>query len=170
MTDPDAVEAAIRPDTRLIWVETPTNPMLKLVDLGAIAAIGRRHGIWTVADNTFASPFVQRPLDHGFSAVVHSTTKYLNGHSDVIGGVAIVGEDRELGERLRFLQNAVGGISGPFDSFLVLRGIKTLALRMQRHCTNALAIAEFLAGHPAHSPRHLSWAFSHHSMRLPVVK
>jgi cystathionine gamma-lyase len=149
MTDPGAVEAAIRPDTRLIWVETPTNPMLKLVDLAAIAAIGRRHGIWTAADNTFASPFVQRPLDHGFSAVVHSTTKYLNGHSDVIGGVAIVGEDRELAERLRFLQNAVGGISGPFDSFLVLRGIKTLALRMERHCANALAVAEFLARHSA---------------------
>lgn len=149
MTDPAAVEAAIRPDTRLIWVETPTNPMLKLVDLAAIAAIGRRHGVWTAADNTFASPFVQRPLDFGFSAVVHSTTKYLNGHSDVIGGVAIVGEDRELAERLRFLQNAVGGISGPFDSFLVLRGIKTLALRMQRHCDNALAVAEFLARHPA---------------------
>jgi cystathionine gamma-lyase len=149
MTKPAAVEAAIRPDTRLILVETPTNPMLKLVDLAAVAAIGRRHGIWTVADNTFASPFVQRPLDHGFSAVLHSTTKYLNGHSDVIGGVAVVGEDRELAERLRFLQNAVGGISGPFDSFLVLRGIKTLALRMQRHCANALAIAMYLSRHPA---------------------
>ena len=149
MTDPGAVEAAIRPNTRLIWVETPTNPMLKLVDLDAVAAIGRRHGVWTVADNTFASPFVQRPLDHGFSAVVHSTTKYLNGHSDVIGGVAIVGEDRELAERLGFLQNAVGSISGPFDSFLVLRGVKTLALRMERHCANALAIAEWLETHPA---------------------
>ncbi len=144
MTDPGAVEAAIRPSTRLIWVETPTNPMLKLVDLAAIAAIGRRHGIWTAADNSFASPFVQRPLDYGFSAVVHSTTKYLNGHSDVIGGIAIIGEDRELAERLGFLQNAVGGISGPFDSFLVLRGVKTLALRMERHCANALAIAEWL--------------------------
>jgi len=149
MTDPGAVEAAIRPNTRLIWVETPTNPMLKLVDLDAVAAIGRRHGVWTVADNTFASPFVQRPLDHGFSAVVHSTTKYLNGHSDVIGGMAIVGEDPELAERLGFLQNAVGGISGPFDSFLVLRGVKTLALRMERHCANALAIAEWLETHPA---------------------
>jgi cystathionine gamma-lyase len=149
MTDPTAVEAAIHPHTRLIWVETPTNPMLKLVDLAAIAAIGRRHAIWTVADNTFASPFVQRPLDHGFSAVVHSTTKYLNGHSDVIGGIAIVGEDRELAEKLGFLQNAVGGISGPFDSFLVLRGVKTLALRMERHCANALAIAEWLERHSA---------------------
>ena len=149
MTDPGAVEAAIRPNTRLIWVETPTNPMLKLVDLDAVAAVGRRRGVWTVADNTFASPFVQRPLDHGFSAVVHSTTKYLNGHSDVIGGMAIVGEDRELAERLGFLQNAVGGISGPFDSFLVLRGVKTLALRMERHCANALTIAEWLERHPA---------------------
>jgi cystathionine gamma-lyase len=149
MTDPGAVEAAIRPSTRLIWVETPTNPMLKLVDLAAVAAIGRRHGIWTVADNTFASPFVQRPLDHGFSAVVHSTTKYLNGHSDVIGGMVVIGEDRELAERVGFLQNAVGGIAGPFDSFLVLRGVKTLALRMERHCANALAVAEWLERHPA---------------------
>ncbi len=149
MADLGAVEAAIRPETRLIWVETPTNPMLKLVDLAGIAAIGRRRGIRTAADNTFASPFVQRPLDHGFDLVVHSTTKYLNGHSDVIGGVAIVGDDVQLADRLRFLQNAVGGIAGPFDSFLVLRGIKTLALRMERHCANALAVAEYLAGHRA---------------------
>lgn len=149
MSQPGAVEAAIRPQTRLIWVETPTNPMLKLVDLAAIADIGRRRGIWTVADNTFASPWVQRPLDHGFNAVVHSTTKYLNGHSDMIGGIAVVGEDRELAERLKFLQNAVGGIAGPFDCFLALRGVKTLALRMERHCANALAIAVWLDRHPA---------------------
>jgi cystathionine gamma-lyase len=149
MSGPENIETAIRPNTRLIWVESPTNPMLKLVDLAAVAEIGRRRGIWTVADNTFASPFVQRPLDHGFSAVVHSTTKYLNGHSDVIGGAAIVGDDREFAEQLKFLQNAVGGIAGPFDSFLVLRGIKTLALRMERHCANALAIAEWLERHPA---------------------
>ena len=149
MSDPAAVEAAIRPQTRLIWVETPTNPMLKLVDLAAIAAIGRRRSVWTAADNTFASPFVQRPLDHGLDLVVHSTTKYLNGHSDVIGGIAVVGDDRELSERLGFLQNAVGGIAGPFDSFLTLRGIKTLALRMGRHCENALAVAEWLDRHPA---------------------
>ena len=124
MSEPGAVEAAIREDTRLIWVETPTNPMLKLVDLAAVATIGRKHGIWTVADNTFASPYVQRPLDHGCSAVIHSTTKYLNGHSDVIGGIAVVGEDTGLAERLAFLQNAVGAIAGPFDSFLVLRGIR----------------------------------------------
>jgi cystathionine gamma-lyase len=149
MSEPGAVEAAIREDTRLIWVETPTNPMLKLVDLAAVATIGRKHGIWTVADNTFASPYVQRPLDHGCSAVIHSTTKYLNGHCDVIGGIAVVGEDTGLAERLALLQNALGAIAGPFDSFLVLRGIKTLALRMERHCANALAIAEFLTGHKA---------------------
>lgn len=149
MSDPKNVVAAIRPDTRLIWLETPTNPMLKLVDLGAIAEIGLRYGLWAVADNTFASPWVQRPLDHGFSAVVHSTTKYLNGHSDVIGGIAVVGNDRELANRLKFVQNAVGGIAGPFDSFLALRGIKTLALRMERHCANALAIAQWLERHPA---------------------
>jgi cystathionine gamma-lyase len=149
MSHPENVEAAIRPNTRLIWVETPTNPMLKLVDLAAIAAIGRRRQIWTVADNTFASPWVQRPLDHRMSAVVHSTTKYLNGHSDVIGGIAVVADDRELTVRLKYIQNAVGGIAGPFDSFLVLRGIKTLALRMERHCANALAVAEWLELHPA---------------------
>jgi cystathionine gamma-lyase len=150
MTEPAAVEAAIRPETRLIWVETPTNPMLKLVDLAAIAALGRRRGIWTAADNTFATPYAQRPLGHGFDVVVHSTTKYLNGHSDVIGGAAIVGDGRaELADRLKFIQNAVGAVAGPFDSFLVLRGIKTLALRMERHCANALAIAHWLEGHKA---------------------
>jgi cystathionine gamma-lyase len=147
MSDPRRVEAAIGPQTKLIWVETPTNPLLKLVDLSAIAEIGRRRGVWTAADNTFASPWVQRPLDHGFSVVIHSTTKYLNGHSDVIGGIAIVGDDHELSDRLRFLQNAVGGIASPFDSFLVLRGIKTLALRMERHCANAQTIAEALDRH-----------------------
>jgi len=147
-TDPARVEAAIRPNTRLIWVETPTNPTLKLVDLEAIAAIARRRGIWAAADNTFASPWVQRPLDFGFHLVVHSTTKYLNGHSDMIGGVAIVGDAPELRERMGFLQNAVGAISGPFDSFLALRGVKTLALRMERHCDNALAVAAWLEQHP----------------------
>ncbi len=149
MSHPENVEAAIRSNTGLIWVETPTNPMLKLVDLAAIAEIGRQRRIWTVADNTFASPWVQRPLDHGFSGVVHSTTKYLNGHSDVIGGVAVVGDDRELADHVKFVQNAVGGIAGPFDSFLALRGIKTLALRMERHCSNALAVAGWLERHPA---------------------
>ncbi len=148
LTNPAALEAAIRPNTRLLWVETPTNPMLKLVDLSAVAAIARKHGLISVCDNTFATPFVQRPLEHGFDIVVHSATKYLNGHSDCVGGVAVVGSNASLQERLAYLQNAVGAISGPFDSFLVLRGIKTLALRMERHCANALAIAQFLEKHP----------------------
>jgi cystathionine beta-lyase/cystathionine gamma-synthase len=148
LTDAGRLEAAIRPNTRLIWVETPTNPTLKLVDLAAIAAIARKRGIFTGADNTFASPYVQRPLEHGFDLVVHSTTKYLNGHSDMVGGVAVVGDNEELRERLTFLQNAVGAIQGPFDSFLALRGLKTLALRMERHCTSALKIAQWLERHP----------------------
>jgi cystathionine gamma-lyase len=148
LTNPAALEAAIRPNTRLVWVETPTNPLLKLVDLSAVAAIARKHGLISVCDNTFATPFVQRPLEHGFDIVVHSATKYLNGHSDCVGGVAVVGDNASLQERLAYLQNAVGAISGPFDSFLVLRGIKTLALRMERHCANALAIAQFLEKHP----------------------
>ena len=143
LADLKAVEAAIRPDTKMLWVETPTNPTLRLADLEGLAAIAARHGLIAVADNTFASPYVQRPLEHGFDVVVHSTTKYLNGHSDMIGGCAIV-RDAELGERLRFLQNATGGISGPFDSFLALRGLKTLALRMERHCASALRIARWL--------------------------
>jgi cystathionine gamma-lyase len=147
LTNPAALEAAIRPNTRLVWVETPTNPLLKLVDLSAVAAIARKHGLLSVCDNTFATPFVQRPLEHGFDIVVHSATKYLNGHSDCVGGVAVVGSNAPLKERLAYLQNAVGAISGPFDSFLILRGIKTLALRMERHCANALAIARFLEKH-----------------------
>jgi cystathionine gamma-lyase len=148
LSQPSELEAAIRPNTRLVWVETPTNPLLKLVDLGAIAQIARRRGLLSVCDNTFATPFLQLPLQHGFDIVVHSTTKYLNGHSDAVGGAAVVRDDDSLRERLGYLQNAVGGVSGPFDSFLTLRGIKTLALRMERHCTNAQAIAEFLASHP----------------------
>ena len=148
LSDPRALEAAIRPDTRLIWVETPTNPLLKLVDLSAVAAIAKRRGLISVCDNTFATPYIQRPLEHGFDIVVHSTTKYLNGHSDAIGGAAIVRADADLEERIAYLQNAAGGVSGPFDSFLTLRGIKTLALRMERHCANALEIAAFLERHP----------------------
>ena len=148
LSDPDALEAAIRPNTRLVWVETPTNPLLKLVDLERVAAIAKKRGIWAAADNTFASPYVQRPLEHGFDLVVHSTTKYLNGHSDMVGGVAVVADNAELGERLKFLQNAVGAIQGPFDSFLALRGLKTLALRMERHCTSGLKIAAWLERHP----------------------
>lgn len=151
LADMDAVKAAIRPQTRMILVETPTNPLLKLVDLEAIAALCRRHDLIAVADNTFASPWIQRPLELGFDVVMHSTTKYLNGHSDVIGGVTVVGGEARnaaLRERLAFLHNAIGSIAGPFDSFLVLRGIKTLDLRMQRHCENALEIAGWLEGHP----------------------
>jgi cystathionine gamma-lyase len=148
LSDPRAFEAAIRPDTRLVWVETPTNPLLKLVDLSAVAAIAKRRGLIAVCDNTFATPFIHRPLEHGFDIVVHSTTKYLNGHSDAIGGAAVVRADADLQERIGYLQNAVGGVSGPFDSFLTLRGIKTLALRMERHCASALQIAAFLEQHP----------------------
>jgi cystathionine gamma-lyase len=143
MSDTANVERALRAETKMIWVETPTNPLLKLADLSAIAALAKKRGALAVADNTFASPFVQRPLEHGFDIVVHSTTKYLNGHSDVVSGCAVVGENPELAERLRFLQNAVGAIAGPFDSFLALRGLKTLALRMERHCSNALKIARW---------------------------
>jgi cystathionine gamma-lyase len=148
LSKPGALEAAIRPETRLVWVETPTNPLLKIVDLSAVARIAGQHGLLTVCDNTFATPYLQRPLEHGFDVVVHSTTKYLNGHSDAVGGAAILREGSELAERLAYLQNALGAVPGPFDSFLTLRGIKTLALRMERHCASALAIARFLEQHP----------------------
>jgi len=148
LSDPSRLEPALRPNTRMVWVESPTNPLLKLVDLAAIAEVTRRRGILAVCDNTFASPWVQRPLENGFNIVVHSATKYLNGHSDVIGGVAVICEDTALRDRLGYLQNAVGGVPSPFDAFLVLRGLKTLALRMERHCANALAIAQFLEAHP----------------------
>jgi len=141
------LEAAITPDTRMVWVETPSNPLLKLVDLEMAARVAKRHGLLAVADNTFASPWIQRPLAAGFDVVVHSATKYLNGHSDVVGGVAVV-RDAGLAERLGFLQNAVGAIPGAFDCFLVNRGLKTLGLRMERHCTNGLAVAQWLAAHP----------------------
>jgi cystathionine gamma-lyase len=147
LTEASALEAALRPDTRLVWVETPTNPLLKVVDLAAVAALAGKHRLISVCDNTFATPYLQRPLEHGFDVVVHSTTKYLNGHSDSIGGAAVVRAGSELAGRLAFLQNAVGAVSSPFDSFLTLRGIKTLALRMERHCANALAVARFLEQH-----------------------
>ena len=147
LADPDALAAALRPETKMVWVETPTNPMLKLADLRAIAALCKARGILTVCDNTFASPILQRPLECGIDIVVHSTTKYMNGHSDVIGGVAIV-NDPQHAERLGFIQNAVGAIQGPFDSFLVLRGIKTLALRVERSSANALALAQWLEREP----------------------
>ncbi len=148
LSNPEALEAAIRPNTRLIWIETPSNPLLKLIDLERIAAIAKKRGVWSAADNTFATPWVQRPLESGFDLVVHSTTKYLNGHSDMVGGCAIVGENAELRERLAFLQNSIGSVSGPFDSFLALRGLKTLALRMERQCTSAMRIAQWLEKHP----------------------
>ena len=149
MRDRESLEAAIRPETRLIWVETPSNPMMKLIDLDMVAEVARRRGgdLIAAADNTFASPYVQRPLEHGFDIVMHSTTKYLNGHSDIVGG-CVVTKDTDLTARLRFLHNAVGSIAGPFDSFLALRGLKTLALRMERHCANALKIAAWLETHP----------------------
>jgi cystathionine beta-lyase/cystathionine gamma-synthase len=151
LTNPAALAAAITPATRMVWVESPTNPLLRLADLRAIAATCRERGLLAVCDNTFASPWVQRPLEIGFDIVVHSTTKYLNGHSDVIGGVAIVGQGERLQgvrERLGFLQNAVGAIASPFDSFLALRGLKTLALRMERHCANAFELARWLEREP----------------------
>jgi cystathionine beta-lyase/cystathionine gamma-synthase len=147
-SDLAAVAAAIRPQTRLIWIESPSNPLLKLIDLEAVAQLARQRGIIAAADNTFATPWIQRPLEHGFDVVVHSTTKYLNGHSDMVGGTVVVGENASLRERLAFLQNAVGSVSGPFDSFLALRGLKTLALRMERQCASALRIAEWLSKHP----------------------
>jgi cystathionine beta-lyase/cystathionine gamma-synthase len=147
LSDLAAVEKAIRPETKMIWVETPTNPLLKLADLTRIAKIAREHKIIAVADNTFASPYIQRPIEHGFDISVHSTTKYLNGHSDMVGGIAVVGDNPELRERLGFLQNAIGGIQGPFDSFLALRGVKTLSLRMERQSASALKIAQWLEAH-----------------------
>lgn len=148
LSDADALEPAITPDTRMVWVETPTNPLLKLVDLEAMAATAKKHRLIAVADNTFASPALQRPLEHGFDVVMHSATKYLNGHSDMVGGMVVVGENAEISEKLGFLQNAVGAIAGPFDSFLAHRGVKTLGLRMQRHSENAATIAAWLERHP----------------------
>ncbi|WP_223595904.1 trans-sulfuration enzyme family protein [Pseudomonas sp. A-R-19] len=148
LTDLAAFEASLQDDTRMVMVETPSNPLLRLTDLAAIARTCRARGIICVADNTFASPWIQRPLELGFDIVLHSTTKYLNGHSDVIGGIAVVGDNAELAERLGFLQNAVGAIAGPFDAFLTLRGVKTLALRMERHCSNALDLAQWLERQP----------------------
>jgi cystathionine beta-lyase/cystathionine gamma-synthase len=144
LTDASRFEKAIQKNTRMVWIETPSNPLLKIIDLEAIAKIAREKKILSVSDNTFATPWIQRPLEFGFDIVVHSATKYLNGHSDMIGGVAIVGENKELGDRMWFLQNSVGAIQGAFDSFLVLRSLKTLALRMERHCANALELARWL--------------------------
>ena len=144
-----ALKTAMRPETRMIWVETPTNPMLKIVDIAAVVEVARQHDALLVVDNTFASPMLQRPLELGADIVVHSATKFLNGHSDMVGGVAVVGDNDELAERLWYLHNSIGGIQGPFDSFLAMRGLKTLALRMNAHCQNALQIASWLEEHPS---------------------
>lgn len=143
-----SVEAAIRANTKMIWTESPSNPLLKLVDLKAIAALAKKHRLLSLVDNTFATPLSQRPLTLGHDLVLHSATKYLNGHSDIIGGIVIVGDNPELAEKLAYLHNAIGAIAGPFDSFLALRGLKTLAVRMQRHSENAHILAEWLTTHP----------------------
>ncbi|ADG24217.1 Cystathionine beta-lyase [Legionella pneumophila] len=148
MSVPENIEAAITPKTKLLWLETPSNPMLKLANLRKIAAIAKKHNLITVADNTFATPWIQRPLELGFDIVLHSATKYLNGHSDVISGVVVVGDNPMLSDKIAFLQNSCGAVAGPFDSFLVLRSLKTLSLRMQRHCENANHLANWLNGHP----------------------
>jgi cystathionine gamma-lyase len=151
LTDLSRLKTALRPNTRMVWVETPSNPLLKLIDLAGVATFARENKLLSVSDNTFASPWIQRPLEIGFDTVVHSATKYLNGHSDIVGGVVVVGDRPDLkatADRLGFLQNAVGGIAGPFDSFLAMRGLKTLALRMERHCANALDLARWLEQHP----------------------
>nr|WP_295382569.1 cystathionine gamma-synthase [Pseudoxanthomonas sp.] len=149
LTDPAAFETAIRPNTRMVWIETPTNPMLKIVDIQAIAEAARKRGLIVVVDNTFASPILQRPLLLGADIVMHSATKYLNGHSDMVGGMVVVGDNTELAEQMAFLQNSIGAVQGPFDSFLALRGLKTLSLRMKAHCENATALAEWLQEQPA---------------------
>ena len=149
LNDMAALEAAIKPSTRMIWCETPTNPLLKIVDIARLAEFARKRGIWLAVDNTFSSPILQRPLELGAHLVMHSATKYLNGHSDMVGGMIVVGDDARLAEQMTFLQNAVGGIQGPFDSFLALRGLKTLHLRMKAHCENAMVLADWLQSHPA---------------------
>jgi cystathionine gamma-lyase len=148
LNDPAALKAALRPNTRMIWAETPTNPLLKLVDLAKVAAFAKKHRLIFAVDNTFSSPMLQRPIEFGADLVMHSATKYLNGHSDIVGGMLVVGENKDLEERITFLQNAVGGVQGPFDSFLALRGLKTLHLRMRAHCANAGELAKWLEQHP----------------------
>jgi cystathionine gamma-lyase len=149
LNDTKALKAALKPNTRMIWAETPTNPMLKLVDLAKLGEFARKHGLILVVDNTFCSPMLQRPLEYGAHLVLHSATKYLNGHSDMVGGIVVAGDNAELAEQMAFLHNSVGAIAGPFDSFLAMRGLKTLHLRMRAHCESALAIAQWLEKHPA---------------------
>lgn len=148
MSDIANIKKAIKPETKMIWVETPTNPLLKLTDLEAVAAVAKQHNLLSVVDNTFATPWIQRPLNLGIDLVVHSATKYIGGHSDVIGGIVVVNDNKEIVDRLKFIQNATGGILGPFDSFLALRGVKTLDVRMERCCNSAMKIAQWLEKHP----------------------
>lgn len=166
--------AAIQDNTKMIWVETPTNPLLKLADLQAIAKIAKQHNIITVCDNTFATPWIQQPITLGIDIVMHSATKYLNGHCDVIGGIAVVGDNYDLCERMAYLQNAVGAIAGPFDCYLAMRGVKTLALRIARQCESAMALAEFLQAHKnvehVYYPgleNHLQYKLAQKQMRAP---
>jgi len=161
LKDSAALEAALRPSTRLLWIESPSNPLLRIHDLARLSKWARSRGLITVVDNTFATPWLQRPLDLGADLVLHSTTKYLNGHSDVLGGIVVVGKNQELLERLAFLQMAVGAVASPFDSFLALRGLRTLALRMERHCSNALSLARWLQLHPAVAKVHYPGLESH---------
>lgn len=174
MTDLNAVEQAIEPSTRMIWLESPSNPLLKLVDLKALSTLAKKHNLITVVDNTFATPWIQRPLEFGIDIVIHSATKYLNGHSDVVNGVVVLGDNPALAEQLGFLQNACGAIAAPFDSFLVLRSLKTLAVRMQRHCENASALAVWLESHPRVKrviypglPSHPQYALATEQMHAP---
>jgi cystathionine gamma-lyase len=148
LNDTAAMKAALKPNTKMIWAETPTNPMLKLVDLTKVAAFAKKHGLILVVDNTFCSPMIQRPLEYGADLVLHSATKYLNGHSDMVGGIVVAGS-KELAEQMGFLQNSVGAVAGPFDSFLAMRGLKTLHLRMKAHCESAMELAKWLEKHPA---------------------
>jgi cystathionine beta-lyase/cystathionine gamma-synthase len=170
LSRPGALAAALRADTRMIWVETPTNPLLRLVDLAEVARLGRECNALTVVDNTFASPWVQRPLERGIDIVMHSATKYLGGHSDLIGGVLAIARNEALRDKLAFLQNAVGAVAGPFDSFLALRGLKTLALRMERHCASALRIARWLERHPRIARVHYPGLASHAQHALATTQ
>ncbi len=149
LNDAAALKAALKPNTRMIWAETPTNPMLKLVDLAKVGAFARKHGLILVVDNTFCSPMLQRPLEHDAHLVLHSATKYINGHSDMVGGIVVAGDNAELVEKMGFLQNSVGAVAGPFDAFLAMRGLKTLHLRMRAHCAGASELAQWLEKHPA---------------------
>jgi cystathionine gamma-lyase len=150
LSDLDNLESALQDNTKMIWVESPTNPLLKLVNLQAVAEFARKHNLIAVCDNTFCSPYVQKPLDYGFDLVVHSATKYINGHSDVVGGIVVCGPDRQdLVEQMFYLSNAIGSIMSPFDSFLVMRSLKTLSIRMERHCDSAMQVAQYLEQHEA---------------------